>query len=136
MWNDGPDSAGGGGISALFPVPSYQTNVSIPPSVNPGHRLGRGVPDVSIKDNTSETGVLVASPDGSLQTVGGTSPQAPFVGRAGRAFEPDAVKPDRVFEPVPVGNAKSRSVTRHHRRQHRIVQRDSGMGCLYGLRKP
>lgn len=90
VWNDGPDSAGGGGISTLFPVPSYQTNVSIPPSVNPGHRLGRGVPDVSgVAD--PETGVLVASPDGSLQTVGGTSATAPLwaalVARLNQALE-------------------------------------------------
>ena len=77
VWNDGPDSAGGGGISAVFPLPSYQANSSVPASVNAGHRLGRGVPDVSgLAD--PETGVLVASPDGSLQTVGGTSATAPL----------------------------------------------------------
>jgi kumamolisin len=77
VWNDGPDSAGGGGISRLFAVPTYQAGANVPPSVNPGHRLGRGVPDVSgIAD--PETGVIVIFPDGSTQPVGGTSATAPL----------------------------------------------------------
>ena len=43
VWNDGPgNGAGGGGISDVFPVPDYQHDASIPPSVNPGG-LGRPV---------------------------------------------------------------------------------------------
>jgi kumamolisin len=77
VWNDGPGDATGGGISAVFPVPSYQTSAAIPPSVNPGSRHGRGVPDVAgLAD--PETGVMVASPDGSVQQVGGTSATAPL----------------------------------------------------------
>ncbi|HTS36172.1 MAG TPA: S53 family peptidase [Candidatus Solibacter sp.] len=77
VWNDGPDSATGGGVSQIFPVPSYQTGAGVPASVNPGHRLGRGVPDVaSLAD--PETGVLVLSPDGSVQPIGGTSAAAPL----------------------------------------------------------
>ena len=77
VWNDGPDSATGGGISSLFPVPGYQAGAQVPPSANPGHAVGRGVPDVSgLAD--PETGVRVAAPDGSVQTVGGTSATAPL----------------------------------------------------------
>jgi kumamolisin len=36
----------GGGISDAFPVPDFQTNIPLPPSVNSGAR-GRGVPDVA-----------------------------------------------------------------------------------------
>jgi len=36
----------GGGISDVFPVPDYQLNMPIPPSVSTGGR-GRGVPDVA-----------------------------------------------------------------------------------------
>jgi kumamolisin len=77
VWNDGPGSATGGGVSVRFPLPSYQKNAQVPPSVNPGHRIGRGVPDVAgIAD--PETGVLVAFPDGSTQVIGGTSATAPM----------------------------------------------------------
>ena len=46
VWNDGPGSGGGGGISDLNPLPSWQKGI-VPPSVNPGAHVGRGVPDVS-----------------------------------------------------------------------------------------
>lgn len=48
-WNEGfGRNATGGGVSEVFPVPEYQkSNGIIPRSVNPGHKKGRGVPDVS-----------------------------------------------------------------------------------------
>jgi len=58
-WNDpgGPGwGTGGGGVSAFFPVPSYQNNASIPNTINSGitgspvetfPTTGRGVPDVA-----------------------------------------------------------------------------------------
>jgi kumamolisin len=45
VWNDGSTGTGGG-ISDLFPIPVYQSNVPLPPSVNDG-RTRRGVPDVA-----------------------------------------------------------------------------------------
>jgi kumamolisin len=45
VWNDG-FSGTGGGISDAFPVPAYQTNLVLPPSVNDG-AMRRGVPDVA-----------------------------------------------------------------------------------------
>jgi len=77
VWNDGPGSAGGGGISDLFPVPSYQTGHGIPRSVNPRHRIGRGVPDVSGLADPA-TGVMIADLDGKLVQIGGTSATAPL----------------------------------------------------------
>jgi kumamolisin len=77
VWNDGPQSAAGGGISRLFALPAYQSSAAVPPSANPGHRIGRGVPDVAgLAD--PETGALVVFPDGSLQAIGGTSTTAPL----------------------------------------------------------
>jgi kumamolisin len=77
VWNDGPGSAGGGGVSRLFPRPDYQRGLPLPPSANPGHRFGRGVPDVSgLAD--PETGMVVANVDGTLEAVGGTSATAPL----------------------------------------------------------
>lgn len=80
VWNNGPGSAGGGGISDLFPVPDWQQPLGIPASVNPGHRIGRGVPDVA-SDADPATGVLVSELDGSVdptRPTGGTSAAAPL----------------------------------------------------------
>jgi kumamolisin len=77
VWDDGTKGgAGGGGISAVFPVPSYQAKASIPPSVNPGHALGRGVPDIC-GDADPDTGYRVRV-DGETTTIGGTSAVAPL----------------------------------------------------------
>jgi kumamolisin len=45
VWNDGV-SGTGGGISDAFPVPAYQTSLTLPRSVNDG-AARRGVPDVA-----------------------------------------------------------------------------------------
>ncbi len=74
VWNDG-SSGTGGGISDLFPVPSFQQSASLPPSVNDGQKR-RGVPDVAA-DASPETGYrLIVS--GKSQVVGGTSAVAPL----------------------------------------------------------
>jgi kumamolisin len=79
VWNDGPGSATGGGISALFALPDYQRAAGIPASVNPGHRIGRGVPDVSGLADPA-TGLAIMSNSGQLEpsSVGGTSATAPL----------------------------------------------------------
>jgi kumamolisin len=78
VWNNGPGSATGGGISRFFPVPSYQRFAGVPRSVNPDHHSGRGIPDVSgIAD--PETGVAIVTLDGEhLAVIGGTSATAPM----------------------------------------------------------
>jgi kumamolisin len=77
VWNDGAQGgAGGGGISALFPVPAYQQGVELPPSANAGVGPGRGVPDVAGNaDPQSGYQVLV---DGKSLVIGGTSAVAPL----------------------------------------------------------
>ncbi|HWT06422.1 MAG TPA: S53 family peptidase, partial [Xanthomonadales bacterium] len=77
VWNDGPGGgAGGGGISEFFPVPSWQANAKVPPSGNPSHHAGRGVPDVSADaDPNSGYNVRV---DGTDMVIGGTSAVAPL----------------------------------------------------------
>jgi kumamolisin len=77
VWNDGPgQGAGGGGISDVFPLPGYQQNSSVPPSKNPGGRVGRGVPDVCA-DADPDTGYTVRV-DGHTGPIGGTSAVAPL----------------------------------------------------------
>jgi kumamolisin len=77
VWDDGPGGgAGGGGISDVFAVPSYQQDAGIPPSANPGGRIGRGVPDIC-GNADPDTGYMVLV-DGETVTVGGTSAVAPL----------------------------------------------------------
>ncbi|MBP3957154.1 S8/S53 family peptidase [Gemmata sp. G18] len=77
VWNADPTrSATGGGVSAVFPVPAYQAGASVPVSVNPGGRAGRGVPDVA-GDADPATGYEVRV-DGQEFTIGGTSAVAPL----------------------------------------------------------
>jgi kumamolisin len=77
VWNDGAGGgAGGGGVSDHFAVPSYQANAQVPPSSNPGGRVGRGVPDVC-GDADPDTGYTVRV-DGETMAIGGTSAVAPL----------------------------------------------------------
>ena len=77
VWNDLPDDgATGGGVSATFPLPSYQANANVPPSVNPGNFVGRGVPDVA-GDADPNTGYQI-DVDSEDIVVGGTSAVAPL----------------------------------------------------------
>lgn len=77
VWNDGSNGgASGGGVSAVFPVPTWQSKAGVPPSVNPGNKTGRGVPDVS-GDADPNTGYGVLS-DGQQEVVGGTSAVSPL----------------------------------------------------------
>jgi kumamolisin len=75
VWNDGPGSGTGGGISDIIPVPSWQEG-KVPRSINPGHFAGRAVPDVAA-DADPNTGYLVRS-GGEFTIVGGTSASAPL----------------------------------------------------------
>jgi kumamolisin len=73
VWNDGADGgATGGGFSAVFPQPSYQSGLA---SAYPG-QTGRGVPDVA-GDADPNTGYNVLV-DGDSIVVGGTSAVAPL----------------------------------------------------------
>lgn len=70
VWNDGAQGgATGGGYSALFPLPSWQTSAGI-------QGAGRGVPDVA-GDAAPESGYNILV-DGEQEVVGGTSAVAPL----------------------------------------------------------
>jgi kumamolisin len=77
VWNDGANGATGGGVSDVFPLPDWQKSASIPVSANPGHRVGRGLPDVAANADP-DTGYEIRA-DGQQTTVGGTSAVAPLV---------------------------------------------------------
>ncbi len=78
VWNELAinEGATGGGVSDVFPLPSYQSKAGVPPSANPGGKVGRGVPDVA-GDADPTTG-YVTLVDGQSGVIGGTSAVAPL----------------------------------------------------------
>jgi len=74
VWNDNNGWATGGGVSDQFPLPAWQQDVGVPASVNPGNRVGRGVPDVAGAADFSFRVYL----NGGFATFGGTSGVAPM----------------------------------------------------------
>jgi len=74
VWNSG-DSGTGGGVSALFPLPDYQSATKVPVSVSTG-KAGRGVPDVAADADPNSGYTIVV--DGESQAIGGTSAVAPL----------------------------------------------------------
>ena len=77
VWNDLPTGgAGGGGVSDAFALPAWQARSHVPPSANPGSRVGRGVPDVC-GDASPRSGYIVRV-DGQQTVIGGTSAVAPL----------------------------------------------------------
>jgi kumamolisin len=77
VWdNPGFGWATGGGISDRFALPSWQAGKGVPPSVNNGVSVGRGVPDVAA-DADPHTGYKVVV-DGTWVVEGGTSAVAPL----------------------------------------------------------
>jgi len=76
VWNDRDGWATGGGVSETFARPSYQKKVTVPPSLNPGGKVGRGVPDVA-GNADSKTGYITRV-DGQNTVIGGTSAVAPL----------------------------------------------------------
>ncbi len=74
VWNDQAAGGGasGGGVSTVFPLPTWQANAGVPKSGTGG----RGVPDVC-GDASPETGFQILV-DGQQEIVGGTSAVAPL----------------------------------------------------------
>ena len=76
VWNEtaANEGATGGGVSNVFPLPTWQQNANVPqPTESAG---GRGVPDVS-GDADPATGYVVRV-DGQSTVIGGTSAVAPL----------------------------------------------------------
>lgn len=75
VWNDGNGNGSGGGISASWPVPSYQAHLSLPADAVTG-KQGRGVPDVAaIADRASGCSIRCR---GNWLVENGTSAGAPL----------------------------------------------------------
>ncbi len=75
VWNAQPQGgATGGGVSNIFPLPTWQTNSKVPKPTDPAG--GRGVPDVA-GDADPASGYVVRV-DGKTFVIGGTSAVAPL----------------------------------------------------------
>jgi len=73
VWNDssaGNPAAGGGGASAFFPKPSWQTGAGVPSDG------ARDVPDISFTSSADHDGFIIYT-GGTQQIYGGTSVAAP-----------------------------------------------------------
>ena len=76
VWNGQSQGGGatGGGVSNVFPLPTWQSGFNVPkPTISTG---GRGVPDVA-GDADPATGYIIRV-DGQTMVVGGTSAVAPL----------------------------------------------------------
>jgi len=136
VWNDGPGRGStGGGISDYFSLPAYQAGAGVPPSVNAGGRIGRGVPDVC-GDASPRTGYEVQV-DGQVLVFGGTSAVAPLWADL-TALINQSIAPNTIgfFNPKIYGLAPGVGVPGHHQGQQRRLSRRRGLGCLHGIGQP
>jgi kumamolisin len=83
VWMEGDglraDNGGstGGGVSAVFPRPAWQSEIAIQP-INPGAIVGRCIPDLAANADWNASPYLLFV-DGSAQPNGGTSAATPLV---------------------------------------------------------
>ena len=138
VWNDGTaGGATGGGVSDLYPLPSWQSAVGVPQNANSG-AAGRGVPDVAGNaDPASGYQVLV---DGSSAVVGGTSAVAPLWAALVARLAQQAGRPLGLLQPVLYGGARGgRGPGRfpgRHLGEQRGVHRPVRLGRVHRARHP
>lgn len=97
VWNEGPNSATGGGVSSTFSTPVYQKSVS---TLFGG--TGRGVPDVA-GDADPVTGYQVRV-DGQNFVIGGTSAVAPLWAGLIALYNQKLGKPVGFLNPIIYGS--------------------------------
>jgi kumamolisin len=95
VWNNG-DSGTGGGVSAVYPVPDFQSKAKIPVSVGTA-KAGRGVPDVAGNGDPESGYVIVVG--GKKEVVGGTSAVAPLWAGLAALINEKAATPIGFFLP-------------------------------------
>ena len=139
VWNElaSNEGAGGGGVSDVFPLPSYQANAGVPTSAA-GGGTGRGVPDVA-GNADPVTGYLVVV-DGQRQPIGGTSAVAPlWAGLIARLAQATG-KRFGLLQPMLYAGAaagcRRPRVQRHRPGQQRRVQGRPRLGRLHRPRLP
>ncbi|WP_100488422.1 S53 family peptidase [Sporolactobacillus pectinivorans] len=108
VWNDGPDSSTGGGVSQYFALPEWQMSAQVPPSANPGAKVGRGVPDVA-GNADPETGYRILV-DGQRTVIGGTSAVAPLWAGLIALINQDLGRPVGFMNPTLYGGSSRSSL--------------------------
>ena len=103
VWNDGPDSATGGGFSSQFPVPAYQL------ALGKGW-TGRGVPDVA--GNADPASGYIVRVDGKQFVIGGTSAVAPLWAGLIALLNQKLAQPVGFFQPLLYGPLQAKGGTR------------------------
>ncbi|RYY18919.1 MAG: peptidase S53, partial [Cytophagaceae bacterium] len=106
VWNEGSDSATGGGLSAYFPVPAYQQSLKLPTAA----QAGRGLPDVAA-DADPNTGYRVRV-DGQNLVIGGTSAVAPLWAGLLALLNQKLGKPVGFLNPLLYGSLVGKGMTR------------------------
>src|SRR5580704_15091910 len=114
VWNDGAQGgATGGGVSTVFPVPTYQQGLHATLSTNKTVALtGRGVPDIA-GDADPNTGYNVLV-DGQRFPIGGTSAVAPLMSALAALLNQELGKPVGFWNPQlyqAMGTAAFRDIT-------------------------
>jgi len=102
VWNDGVNSATGGGYSSVFPIPDYQTGLKFV-------QQGRGVPDVA-GDADPDTGYNVRV-DGQDMVIGGTSAVAPLWAGLIALLNQQLGHPVGFLNPLLYGSLQGKDVT-------------------------
>ena len=124
VWNAGPGSATGGGISAHFPVPDYQKNLRLPTAAKAKvTRPGRGLPDVA--GNADPASGYEVRVDGQDLVIGGTSAVAPLWAGLVALFNQKLAKPAGFLHPLLYGSLADKGLL------HDIV---SGTNGAYAAR--
>jgi kumamolisin len=112
VWNElaSQEGATGGGVSKIFPIPSYQASAGVPkqPETN---FAGRGVPDVA-GDADPVTGYAVRV-DGKNTVIGGTSAVAPLWAGLTALINQQLGRPLGFMQPViyQIGESAFRDIT-------------------------
>ena len=135
VWDDLPSGgATGGGVSDVFALPSWQAGAGVPPSANPGGRIGRGVPDVS-GDADPQTGYSVFV-DGQEITVGGTSAVAPLWTGLFALINQGLGKPAGYVNPLLYAKGSQAAFDDVVSGHQRGLQRRAGLERVHGVGKP
>jgi len=108
VWNEGPNSATGGGVSGFFDRPAYQASAHVPPAAGT-RKAGRGVPDVGgVADPATGYDVRV---DGQQMVIGGTSAVAPLWAGLIARLNQKLGHPVGFLNPLLYGSLAGRGVT-------------------------
>ncbi len=90
-------SSTGGGISEVFPLPSWQQNIGVPPSANDNH-ISRGIPDIA--GNADPNSGYLITVNGGQITIGGTSAVSPLYAGLIALINSILTKPAGYLNPV------------------------------------